>query len=163
MRVATTTVIKASPEHVWEFITVVENGPRWQEGAVWTRVSTPGPMRLGSAAEHEGKWLGMRIRTTGEVTVFEPPFRFGYTIRSRLTPKPSVMRYEIEPIAGGSKLTLSNEADLGAWLRPLAPLLQRNVQGMFERDISRLKAVIEAEAVADAHSPSSAPSGDGES
>lgn len=145
MRVAATTVIKASPEQVWQFIANVENGPRWQEGAVWTRVTTPGPIRLGSEAVHEGKWLGMRIPTSGAVTTFEPPRRLAYEIRSRLTPKPSVMSYKVDTHPDGSELTLSNEAAFSGWMKPLEPLLRRSVQAMFERDVARLKALIEAE------------------
>ena len=145
MRVAATTVIRATPDQVWSFITVLENGPRWQESAVWTRVVTPGPIGLGSAAEHEGRWLGMRIQTSGEVVIFERPVRFGYTIRSKVSPTPVVMRYEIEPHDEGSRLTLSNQGELSRWLRPFDRLLQQNVQGMFERDVARLKAVIEAD------------------
>ena len=145
MHVAATTVIRATPDQVWGFITVLENGPRWQESAVWTRVVTPGPIGLGSTAEHEGRWLGLRIHTNGEVAIFEPPVRFGYTIRSRVNPKPVIMRYEIEPDDGGSRLTLSSHGDLSRWLTPFNRLLQQNVQGMFERDVARLKAAIEAD------------------
>ena len=138
-------VINATPEQVFRFIAVPENGPRWQEGAVWTRVTTPGPVRLGSELEHEGRWVRMRIPTTGVVTVYEPPVRYGYDITTKLVPKPSLMRYALEPLAEGTKLTLSNEASVTVWMRPFERLLQRNVQGMFERDVARLKALIEAE------------------
>jgi len=148
MRVEAATTIRATPEEVWAFVTVPENGPHWQEGAVWTRVTTPGPVGLGSRMEHEGRWLRMRIPTTGVVTVFEPPVRYGYDITTRLFPKPSLMRFTIEPVADGSRLTLSNEAPASAWLKPFEAILERNVQGMFERDVARLKAVIEADVAA---------------
>ncbi len=152
MRVEATIVIDASPEQVFRFITVPEEGPRWQESAVSTRVTTPGPVSLGSAMEHEGKWLWMRIPTTAVVTVYEPPRRYGYDITTRLAPAPSLMRYILEPVAGGTRLTLANEGALGGWMRPFQALLQRNLQGMFERDVARLKAVIEAD-VASSASP----------
>jgi len=94
--------------------------------------------------EHEGRWLRMRIPTTGVVTVYEPPRRYGYDIATKLFPKPSLMRYALEPVAEGTRLTLTNEAPGSVWMTPFEPLLQRNVQGMFERDVARLKALIEA-------------------
>ena len=87
----------------------------------------------------------MRISTTAVVTVFEPPFRYGYDITTKLFPKPSLMRYAVEPLGEGTKLSLSNEAPGSGWMKPFELLLQRTVQGMFERDVARLKALIEAE------------------
>jgi polyketide cyclase/dehydrase/lipid transport protein len=145
MRVVAATVIRATPEQVFHFIAVPENGPRWQESAVSTRVTTPGPVGLGSEMEHEGRWLRMRIPTTAVVTVYEPPLQYGYDITTKLFPKPSLMRYAVEPVAEGTRLTLSNEVPGSGWTKPFEPLLQRSVQGMFERDVARLKALIEAE------------------
>ena len=106
--------------------------------------------------EHEGRWLWMRIATNAVVTVFEPPRRYGYDITMRIAPVPSVMRYALERTAGGTQLTLSNEVALGGWMKPFESLLQRNVQGMFERDVTRLKAVIEADLAASMTASSSA-------
>jgi len=145
VRVEAATIIRATPEQVFHFIAIPENGPRWQESAVSTRVTTPGPVGLGSKMEHEGRWLRIRIPTTAVVTVYEPPHRYGYDITTKLFPKPSLMRYAIAPLEEGTKLTLSNEAPGGGWMKPFEPMLQRNVQGMFERDVARLKAMIEAE------------------
>jgi uncharacterized protein YndB with AHSA1/START domain len=143
MRVVARTLIKATPDQVWAFITVPENGPRWQEGAISTRLTTDGPIGLGSKMEHLGRWLRMRVPTTAVVTVFEPPARFGYDLTTKLSPTPSSMRYEVDPVPEGSRLTLSNEAQVPRWIKPFERLLQRNVQRMFERDVERLKAVIE--------------------
>ena len=145
MRVEADVVIAASPEQVFRFITVPEDGPRWQEGAISTRVVTPGPVAVGSRMEHVGKWLWMRIPTTAVVTVYEPDRRYGYDITSTMAPAPSVMRYVLEPVASGTKLTLSNEAPLPGWMTLVEPLLQRSVQKMFERDVARLKGVIEGD------------------
>lgn len=145
MKVEAVATIAATPQQVWDFITIPENGPRWQEGAVSTRVTTPGPVRVGSGMEHLGRWLWMRIPTTAIVTVYEPPSRYGYDISTKLARRPSLMRYRLDPVPGGTRLTLSNEAGLGGRLRPFEPLLERNVRGMFERDVARLKAIIEAE------------------
>lgn len=148
MRVAATVEIRATPEQVWACITVPENGPLWQEGAIWTRTTTDGPIGVGTKMDHLGRWLRMRVPTTAVVTVYEPPYRYGYDITTKLSPKPSLMRYEVEPLAEGSRLTLSNEAQMPGWTRPLESVLQRSVQGMFERDVVRLKALIESEGAA---------------
>ena len=144
MRVEASTVIKVAPQGIFEFIAAPENGPRWQEGAIATRVTTPGPVRIGSEIEHVGQWLGMRIPTHGTVTVFEPPSAFGYDIITTMSPSPSHMHYSLVPTAGGSLMTLSNDFDLPALMRPFFPVLRRSIQRMFERDVSRLRELLEA-------------------
>jgi hypothetical protein len=149
MRVQASVLIRANADRVFQFIAAPENGPRWQEGAVSTRVTTPGPVRLGSEMEHVGRWLGMRIPTHAVVTVFEPVSGFGYDITTALSSKPSRMRYLVEPVADGTtKLTLTNEATLPRFILPFAPLLQRNVQRVFDRDVGRLRGLVEAEKTA---------------
>lgn len=148
MRVEAAVLIRADADTVFQYIAAPENGPRWQEGAVSTRVTTPGPVGLGSEMDHLGRWLGMRIPTHAVVTVFEPVSAFGYDITTALSRKPSRMRYVLEPVADGTKLTLSNEATLPRFVLPFAPLLQRSVQRMFDRDVVRLRGAIEAEKAA---------------
>lgn len=54
----------------------------------------------------------------------------------------------LEPVPDGTRLTLSNEAPMRGWMKPFQPLLRRSVQGMFERDLARLKSLIEVAPVA---------------
>ena len=144
MRVESSIVIGADRWAVWNFIARPENGPRWQEGAVSTRVTTPGPVRLGAEMEHVGRWLGIRFPTQATVTVFEPPVAFGYDITAAMASTPARMRYRLEAADRGTRLTLSNEATLMAPMRPFERLLRRSVQAMFERDVRRLRDVLEA-------------------
>lgn len=155
MRVEATTDIQATLDEVYAFITRPENGPRWQEGAAASRRDDSGPIRLGSTMSHEGRWLWMRIPTVATVTVHDPPRAYGYDIVSSLTPEPSRMRYVLEPATSGAgtRLTLSNEARLRGWMRPLEPIFRRNIQGMFERDVARLKRIIEIDLGSSAESP----------
>jgi uncharacterized protein YndB with AHSA1/START domain len=149
MHVEASVVIRADARKVFHFIAAPENGPRWQEAAISTRVTTPGPTRLGSEMDHLGRWLGMRIPTHAIVTVFEPVSEFGYDITTAMSTTPSRMRYSLEPVADGTKFTLSNETTLPRFLQPFGPFLRRSVQRMFDRDVERLRDTIEAEEAAD--------------
>ena len=54
------------------------------------------------------------------------------------------MRYDLASTADGTKLTLVSEATLPFPALPFAPLLERSVQRMFDRDVGRLRATIQA-------------------
>lgn len=144
MRVESSVVIGADQRTVWDYITRPEEGPRWQEGAVSTRVTTPGPVRLGTEMDHVGRWLAMRIHTHAVVTVFEPHVAYGYDISTAMAATPARMRYRLEAIDGGTRLTLSNDAMLLGLMRPLEPILRRSVQAMFDRDMHRLRDILQA-------------------
>lgn len=148
MRVEVGVTIKATPQDVFAFITAAQDDARWQEGAISTVVTTLGPVGLGSEMAHKGRWLGMQISTRATVTVFEPDRRYGYDIESRFGS--SAMRYDLERTHEGTKLTLSNEAPLPVLMRPFEWILRRNVLGMFERDVQRLKTSIEADLIVNA-------------
>jgi uncharacterized protein YndB with AHSA1/START domain len=143
MRVQAEVTIRATPDEVFSFITTPENGPRWQEGAISTSLTTDRPVRMGAEMAHVGKWLGMRIPTRAVVSVYEPLRHYGYDIDSRFGS--SAMRYALEPVSTGTRLTLSNEAPMPWFMRPAARFLERSIQGMFERDVVRLKSTIEAD------------------
>src|SRR6266542_159983 len=98
MYVEAAALIRADLDSVFRFITAPENESRWQEGAVSTRLTTPGPVRLGSEMDHLGRWLGMRMRTHAVVTLFDPASAFGYDITTSMSETPSKMRYSLRPV-----------------------------------------------------------------
>lgn len=144
MHVSATITIDATPEVVWDYIVGVENDVQWQEAAVWTRVTSPGPVGLGTTMDHVGKMLRRRIPSTAAVTVFEPPRRFGYDASIRGLPEQMRMRYDIEPDGAGSRLTLSSETRLAGPMRIIEGMMRWSIQRMFERDVARLARAVEA-------------------
>jgi uncharacterized protein YndB with AHSA1/START domain len=142
MHVEADVVIRATPAEVFSYITQPEHVAEWQEAAIWAKPREAGPVRLGSWLDHEGRFLGVKVRSSGHVDAWEADRRFGYTATT--TFGPMTMRYELERVPGGTRLTLSNDAPLPALMRPLEVVMRRNVQGMFERDVARLRDRVEA-------------------
>jgi len=63
MHVAAEITIDASPTAVFAIVSQPELDTEWQEAAIWTKVRTPGPLAVGSEMDHEGRFMGMRVRT----------------------------------------------------------------------------------------------------
>jgi hypothetical protein len=121
-----------------------ERDPEWQEAAIWTKVRTPDPLRVGSLMDHEGRFMGLRVRTTGEVTAYELDRLLEYDFTTRLGR--TTMRFELDDVAGSTKLRLSAISPMPLVMRPMTPFIRRSVQGMFDRDVLRLRDVVESEA-----------------
>jgi len=142
MHVAAEITIDASPPAVFAIVSQPELDPEWQEAAIWTRVRTRGPLAVGSEMDHEGRFMGLRVRTSGQVTACEPGRLLAYEFTSRFGA--TTMRYELGDAAGSTRLRLSADAPLPWFMRPLARFLARGVRGMFERDVVRLRSVVES-------------------
>jgi uncharacterized protein YndB with AHSA1/START domain len=142
MHVAAEITIDASPTAVFAIITQPQLHPEWQEAAIWTKVRTPGPLAVGSQMDHEGRFMGMRVRTSGQVTDCEPGRLLAYEFTSRFGA--TTMRYSLLDAVGSTRLRLSADAPLPWFMRPFARFLARDVQGMFERDVVRLRSVVES-------------------
>jgi len=141
MHIESEAMINAPASAVFAYVANVENDVEWQEAAIWTRPREPGPVRLGSWFDHEGRFMGLRVRTSGSVTAFDQDRLFGYDFTSRFGS--TAMRYELEAVGDATRLRLSADSPLPALLRPLRGLLMRNVQGMFDRDVVRLRDAVE--------------------
>jgi len=81
------------------------------------------------------------------VTACEPGRVLAYAFTSRFGA--TTMRYELGDAGGSTRLRLSADAPLPWFMRPLARLLARDVQGMFERDLVRLRSVVESGRLSD--------------
>jgi uncharacterized membrane protein len=51
-RVATSVVINRPPEEVFEFVSNFENNPRWQSGMHEARITSEGPLGVGTTYSH---------------------------------------------------------------------------------------------------------------
>lgn len=143
MQYEVTTVIARPLPDVFQFVTNVENQPKWQAASVENHQLTPGPMAVGAKIQHIGKWLGRRYESIGQVVDFEPGSRWAY--KSLSGPYQLEMRYHFEPAAAGTRLTLTAEGgDLGFFRLP-APLLRYLAERVLQGDLTRLKKVLEAE------------------
>ena len=141
MRVERSILVHCPPEEVFTFLTRVENAGQWQGGTVETRLTSTGPVGIGSTMMHVGKFLGRRIEGTSQVYDYEPNRSFAYrTVRGL----PVDIRYRFEPVAEGTRLTAIYGGEPGNFFRLAGPLVERATAKTLEGDLGRLKKVLEA-------------------
>jgi uncharacterized protein YndB with AHSA1/START domain len=72
IRIETIVQIDRPAEEVFAYISNFENNPKWQSGQIEARITSEGPLRVGSTYDQVAKFLGRRIVSTFEVVEYEP-------------------------------------------------------------------------------------------
>jgi uncharacterized membrane protein len=136
-------VINRAIEEVFAFAGNVENNPQWQSGVLEARITSEGPMGVGTTYRYVNQLLGRRIETDGEITEYEPNRK--YSFKSTSGPFPIEGGFTFEAADGGTKVTLAVAADIGGFFKLAEPLVVRAIKRQFETDLSTLKDILEAQ------------------
>ena len=141
--------IDAPIDDVWDVISDIERQPLWMEEMKSVRLTTPGPLGVGSRGEADVRIFLVGIVDPVEVDVFDPPLRFGirhvgtYTGEGRIT---------LEAIDAARTLVRWDERLVPPLFPHLGQLVQKPVLGaIFQADLERLREIVEsahAEAIA---------------
>ncbi len=138
-----TVVTVAAPiERVWAILADIERQPEWMHDLKSVRLTTPGPIGVGTRGIGRVQAFGIGVEDPVEVTAFEAPSHFA-------------IRHE-GLVTGGGDIRLTETADgetTVTWdetlIAPLFPLLGGIVLSMvfrpiFQRDLERLASLVEA-------------------
>ncbi|HJU37388.1 MAG TPA: SRPBCC family protein [Gaiellaceae bacterium] len=132
MRAELTIEIARTPEDVFAYLTDVSNLPAWQAGV------KSATLRDGRVTEKR-TLLGRELRTTLEIVEQDEPRVF--TLRALDGPVPFAVRHELEPVDGGTRLTVTAEGDVPGFA---AGLVARRAEKQFRTDFERLKQILES-------------------
>lgn len=134
-------VIQRPIEDVFAFVTHVENAVKWQDSTVETHQTSPGSMGVGATINHVGKFLGIRIKNTGQVYEYELNRKFAYKGGGTV---PVDIRYYFNAIPEGTQFTLCYGGEPGALFKLAEPLVVRATAKLLDGDLKKLKQVLEA-------------------
>lgn len=143
MKVAHSVVIARPPAQVFAFIADVENEPRWQPDIAELRLTSAGPLRVGSTFREVRRTLGRTFTWQMRVTEFEPDRRFCIESTSGMPYRGCRI---VEPVEGGARVTELGELELPGFLRLFEPLLGRLARKPLEVAYRRAKSLLEAPA-----------------
>jgi hypothetical protein len=135
--------IDAPIDDVWDFVSDIERQPLWMEEMKAVRLTTPGPVGVGTRGDADVRIFLVGIVDAVEIDVYDPPSRFGIRHVGRYT--------------GGGLITLEaidRRRTLVRWderlVPPLIPhlgqLLQKPIMGaIFQGDLERLREIVESQ------------------
>lgn len=144
IEVHVSTEINRPADEVFEYIADMSNNPKWQKGMKACEWTSEPPLRLGSTYDQEAGFLGKTIRSSFEVTEFEP----GALIRIKTTggSMPIDVTRKVTPLGDGrARVEAIVRGDSSRVFRIAAPLMKPMVKASVKKDYARLKALLEAE------------------
>lgn len=129
--------IRQKPPVVFNFITDLDKSSLWQSGMKESFSLSEEPMNVGSRYVQETSFLGQRLRTTFEITVFKPGLEF--SAQSVEGPFPLHLTRSIEPCSSGSRLITRVQGDPGSYFKLPTFILKKMVESAIKSDCISLQ------------------------
>lgn len=137
--------INRSVEDVFAVISNFEHNARWSSATIEDKITSPGPIGVGSTARLASKFLGRRFENDAEITEFEPNERVA--MRSTSGPVPVRGTLTVESVDGGTRVNTTFELEPGGFFKLADPIVTRMAKRQFESDLANLKDLMEARAL----------------
>ena len=131
-------------DRVFAFVADIDNLPRWQTGVVQSKRLSQGPVRAGFQFAESAK-VAWKLKMVCTVTDLKPHERFGFEAKS-IGPLDYEGRFDLQPLAGGTRLTVTGTAWLKGIWRLMQPVFSGDVKKELRSELTTLKRLIEAEA-----------------
>ena len=141
IHVSDSVVIARSAAEVFAFVADHQNLPAWTVGVRTSQRLTAGPPGNGSRYKIEGKLLGRTIRSSYQVTAFDPGRGFDGTMTSPVFG--FTERYRFEPDHDATRVQMTASAEPHGIFRLLAPVMAAGIRRQVKADHRRLKALLE--------------------
>jgi uncharacterized membrane protein len=108
--------INRPQQEVFDFASDPANIHKWQSNFISVEWTSEGQHGVGSTQRSVSRFLGRDIESTSQITVWDPPNRYGFKVVSGPVPVEGDMKFETE--GNGTKMTMagrSKQADFSSW------------------------------------------------
>jgi uncharacterized protein YndB with AHSA1/START domain len=151
--VVTEATINRPLEEVAAYVADPSNAPEWYVNIASAQWKTPPPLQLGSRFAFIARFMGRRLEYTYEVVDFVPRERL--VMRTAEGPFPMETTYTWQAVANGeTRMTLRNRGEPSGFARVAAPVMAAAMRRANEKDLRKLRAVLEGRMTGDGTKPS---------
>ena len=135
-------IIEHPVEVVFPYVANPEVYPQWQSGFLEAKITSEGPIGVGTTFRAVHEMAGRRIEVDNEVTAFQPNKIFAF--RSTSGNLATVGLITLQPAGEGTRARLAFEAQFGGFFRLAEPLAARLIKRQQQADIEELKKLLDA-------------------
>jgi uncharacterized protein YndB with AHSA1/START domain len=141
--VLTEIVIDRPVETVAEYVADPSHAPEWYANIESVQWQTAPPVAVGSRLDFVAHFLGRRLAYTYEIIDLVPLERL--VMRTAQGPFPMETSYQWSPEGENStRMTLRNRGDPSGFAGIAAPLMSAAMRRANQKDLARLKSVLES-------------------
>ncbi len=131
-------------EVVFPYMANPEVYPQWQKGFLEAKITSEGPIGVGTIYLAVHEMAGRRIEVENEVTAYEPNKKFVFrSISGNLATSGEIT---LQPVEEGTRAQLIFEAQFGGLFRLAEPLAARFIKRQQQADLEELRKLMEARA-----------------
>ena len=142
-KVESSVLIDRPIEEVFAYAADVNKLAQWAGPVVGSKITSEGPVGVGTTSSRTTQFLGRHMESTYEITEYEPNSR--YADKTTSGPVPINSRISLDPVDGGTKVTIQGELDAGGFFKLAEPLVARMAKRQVATDIQTLKDILEAQ------------------
>jgi uncharacterized membrane protein len=128
-------------DQVFGFVTDFSKAVQWQAGIVEARVTSNGPVGVGTTYTWVQQIVGQKVDTRGEITAWEPPNRYEWKSVSGPFPLSGGVTFKAE--GDSTVVTQYADAEPGGFFKLAEGLLVRQVEGQLAQSLKTLKELLE--------------------
>jgi uncharacterized membrane protein len=129
--------------HVAAYAADPDNATCWYQNITAVAWKSPKPLRIGSQIAFVARFLGRRLEYTYQVTELIPGERFVQRTAHGPFPMETTYSWADSP-TGGTTMRLRNRGEPAGFSKLAAPLMAGAIRGANQKDLARLKAILEA-------------------
>jgi uncharacterized protein YndB with AHSA1/START domain len=120
-----------------------DNATEWYENIRSIRWESPPPAAVGSRIAFVARFLGRQLAYTHEVREMIPGERFAMATSQGPFPMETTYTWK-DTASGGTRMTLRNRGEPSGFSKVATPMLATALRRANRKDLTRLKAVLEA-------------------
>ena len=134
--------INRPPQDVFEAITDPDKIPVWQSMTETVESSSNGLIGVGSTMSVVAKFLGRKIESDIEITIWEPPQRVDFKFVNG--PYPAEVTNTLKPQDEGTLLTARSQGEMGSFFKLAEGLVVRQLEKQLDANHESLKLLMES-------------------
>jgi len=137
--------IERSIEDVFAVLSNVEDTPKWSSNALEEKMTSVGPVGVGSTRRAVVRSFGRTTENEAEVTEFEPNRRIA--LQGISAALPFRVSMDFERVTAGTRVDWTWELASRGFLKLAGPLLTGVFRRQFHKDLNKLKDMMESGAL----------------